>query len=210
MATVINHLNRDRFVAPLREMHSDRKTVFVDHLKWDIPVVEDTLEMDEYDRDDTIYLIVQDEGTGGHLGSVRMLPTTGSHLLGDKFAYLCDGGVVPSGDDIFEITRMVTRPGLPRGAAERVRQQLSVAIVEYALANGITRFTMMTHMAFLSAVLAVGWDAEPLGLPADIGGDQVGALLLTVTPATLDYLRTKHNFSGPVLRSVDPESVLVA
>ena len=210
MASVVTHLNRERFAAPVRGMHGDRKTVFVDQLKWNLPVVEDTLEIDEYDREDTVYLIVQDEATGGHLGSVRLLPTAGSHLLGDKFAFLCEGGEVPRGDDILEITRMVTRPGLPRGAAERVREQLSVAIVEYAIATGISRFTMMTHMAFLSAVLAVGWDCEPLGLPADVGGDQVGALLLTVTPATLARLRDKWNFTGPVLRLDETESAWVA
>lgn len=210
MATVINHLNRDSFAASLREMHGDRKTVFVDQLKWNLPTVDDAYEIDEYDREDTIYLIVQDETTGGHLGSVRLLPTAGPHLLGDKFAFLCDGGVAPHGNDIFEITRMVTRPGLPRGAAERVREQLSVAIVEYALQSGITRYTMMTHMAFLSAVLAVGWDCEPLGLPAAVDGEQVGALLLTITPETLGRLRDKWNFVGPVLRLDGPLSALVA
>ena len=210
MATVINELNRHRFAVPLREMHADRKTVFVDQLKWQLPVVDDAYEIDDYDRDDTIYLVVQDAATGGHLGSVRLLPTAGPHLLGDKFAFLCDGGVAPSGDDIFEITRMVTRPGLTRDVAQRVREQLSVAIVEFALQSGISRYTMMTHMAFLSAVLAVGWDCEPLGLPATVDGDQIGALLLTITPATLILLRDKWNFAGPVLRPDDKESALVA
>ncbi len=210
MATVINQFNRDRFAEPLREMYGDRKTVFIDQLKWNLPVVDDAYEIDDYDTEDTIYLIVRDEATGGHLGSVRLLPTAAPHLLGDKFAFLCDGGVAPHGSDIYEITRMVTRPGLPRGAAERVREQLSVALVEYALQSGITRYTMMTHMAFLSAVLAVGWDCEPLGMPVAIDGEQVGALLLTITPETLGLLRDKWNFVGPVLRLDDSISALVA
>ncbi len=198
-ATLVNAANRAAFEGPIREMHAARKQVFVDQLRWSLPVTDDTYEIDEYDTEDAVYLIVQDAGTGGHLGSVRLLPTSGAHLLGDKFDALCEGGA-PRGADTWEITRMVTRPGLPRAAAERVREQLSVALIEYGLASGIVRYTMMTHTAFLSAVLAVGWDCEPLGLPVQMDGVAVGALAINVDTATLGRLRDKWSFGGPVLR----------
>jgi N-acyl-L-homoserine lactone synthetase len=119
-AKLIDRDNRDSFAGPLRTMHADRKTVFVDQLKWDLAVTDNLFEIDEYDTEGTIYLMVQDQATGGHLGSVRLLPSDGPHLLADKFAHLCEAGV-PRGPDTCEITRMVTHPGLPRDAAERVR-----------------------------------------------------------------------------------------
>lgn len=209
MATVITSSNRQNHGACIAGMHADRKRVFVDMLKWDVPVVDGLYEMDEYDTEEAIYLIVQDGVNGAHLGSVRIVPTSGAHLLGDKFAFLC-AGAVPSGPDIWEITRLCTAPGLPRETASRVRQQLALSLVEFALIGGITRYTMMTHMALLSGVLATGWDCEPLGLPAEIGGEMVGALLVTINPATLAKLRHQWNFRQPVLRLDLTESRLAA
>lgn len=193
--------NRSGFVPYLAAMHRDRKTVFIDQLKWDLPVTGGEFEIDEYDRDDTIYLLVPDAAgaAAGHLGSVRLLPSEGPHLLGDKFAGLCADGV-PRGPQIFEITRMVTRPGLPRDAALRVRQHLSIAIIEYALENGIREYTMMTHMAFLSNVIAVGWDCEPLGLPQTHDGVAIAALRVAVDRETLARLREQYEITAPVLR----------
>lgn len=209
MATVITSSNRHNHRASLAAMHADRKRVFVDTLKWDLPVIDGQFEMDEYDTEEAIYLFVQDPLSGAHLGSVRIVPTCGAHLLGDKFAFLC-ADEVPRGPDIWEITRMCTAPGIDRMTATRVREQLAVALVEFALIGGITRYTMMTHMAFLSAVLATGWDCEPLGLPANVGGDMVGALLVTITPATLSKLRDQWSFRQPVLRLDLCESKLAA
>ncbi len=196
---------RSAFAATISAMHADRKTVFVDQLKWNLPVANDVHEIDEYDRDDSIYLIAGDAQLGGHLGSVRLLPSTGPHLLGDKFPQLCADGV-PRGPDIWEITRLVTRPGLARRDAERVREHLAVAIVEYGLAHGIGRFTMMTHMAFLPGVLATGWDCEPLGLPQDIDGVATAALAISVDTATLQRLRDKFGF-GEALIGALPSAI---
>lgn len=196
---LVDRRNRNRFKPQISQMHAVRKQVFVDQLKWDLPVIDGLYEADEYDRDDTIYLIVADAESGSHLGSVRLLATDGPHLLGDKFPQLCADGV-PSGSDIFEITRMVTRPDLPRAVAERVREQLSVAIVEFALARDVRYFTMMTHMAFLSAVIAVGWDCEPLGMPEVMDGVAVAALRIDVDMSTLARLRAQWNFVEPVLQ----------
>lgn len=200
--------NRTAFAGQLRDMHRDRKTVFIDQLRWQLPVTDGDCEIDEYDREDTVYLIVPDPRDGGHLGSVRLLPTTAPHLLGDKFAGLCAEGV-PCGPDIFEITRMVTRPGLTRDAALRVRQHLSIAIIEFALANGVRAFTMMTHMAFLSNVIAVGWDCEPLGMPQTVDGVAIAALRIGVDAATLSHLQQQYGIFAPVLRC-ETESALAA
>ncbi len=103
-------------------MLKDRKTVLMDRLGWDLQSPDGLHELDEYDGDDTLYLIVHQPETGRHLGSVRLLPSTGAHLLGDKFAHLCADGV-PVGPDVWEITRLVTAPGLTRAEALQVRRQ---------------------------------------------------------------------------------------
>jgi len=206
-ARIVSRHNRDILRQQRLQMHAARKQVFIDQLHWDLKVSEGLYEIDEYDRDDSIYLIVADASGTGHLGSVRLLPTEGPHLLADKFAGLCAAGV-PRGPDIFEITRLVTNPGLARDEAMRVRRLLSLAIIEFALAHRIRHFTMMTHLAYLASVLAVGWDCEPLGLPVDMDGVAVAALRIDVDAATLGRLQSEWNLVGPALAFDLPQSAV--
>ena len=105
-------------------MLKDRKIVLMDRLGWDLQSPDGLHELDEYDDEDTLYLIVHQPETGRHLGSVRLLPSTGAHLLGDKFAHLCADGV-PVGPDVWEITRLVTDPYARRPLAMVARANVA-------------------------------------------------------------------------------------
>src|SRR3546814_7448538 len=87
----------------LRAMFAARKEVFVDLLKWDLPVLDGRFEIDQFDTPAAHYLILADEW-GRHRASARLLPTDSSHLLGDLYPFLCDGPV-PAGPNVREITR---------------------------------------------------------------------------------------------------------
>jgi N-acyl-L-homoserine lactone synthetase len=200
MIRVVDRTNRDKNQDALNAMHMDRKSVFVDQLKWKVPVVDGRYEMDEFDTPHAVYLIASNPETGAHLGSVRLLPTTRRHLLGDVFATLVDGEI-PRGPDVFEVTRLCTSPLLADWEAHyAVRTRLATALIEYALTMGITRYTMLTHMSYLPQLLAIGWDVEPLGLPKEIGGQMLGALQVNVHASTLQLFRQTFAISGPVLR----------
>jgi N-acyl-L-homoserine lactone synthetase len=196
-ATAVASWGRNR--SALRSaMLKDRKIVLMDRLGWDLQSPDGLHEIDEYDDDDTLYLIVHQPETGRHLGSVRLLPSVGPHLLGDKFAHLC-AQAVPTGPDVWEITRLVTAPGLNRAEALQVRRQLSIALFEHALAAGITRYTMVTHLPWLPSLLSIGWDAEPLGMPHGEGVNAVAALQIFVNAPTLHRLRAAWAMHQPVL-----------
>jgi N-acyl-L-homoserine lactone synthetase len=179
-------------------MLQDRKIVLMDRLGWDLESPDGLHEIDRYDGDDTLYLIVHQAQTGRHLGSVRLLPSTGPHLLGDVFAHLCADGV-PMGPDVCEITRLVTSPGLNRAEALQVRRQLSIALFEHALEQGIARYTMVTHLPWLPSLLSIGWDAEPLGMPHGEGVNAVAALQILINETTLHRLRGAWGLPGSVL-----------
>lgn len=191
--------SRGRAQPALRSaMLQDRKTVLIDQLGWDLQSPDGLHEIDAYDGDETLYLIVYQLGTCRHLGSVRLLPSTGPHLLGDVFPHLCEGGV-PIGPDVCEITRLVTTPGLSRAEALQVRRRLSIALFEHALAAGITRYTMVTHLPWLPSLLSIGWDAEPLGLPHIEGNAAIAALQIFVNEPTLQRLRDAWAMNEPML-----------
>ena len=102
----------------LRSMYEARKRVFIDLLRWDIPVLAGRYEIDQFDGPSTIYLIAA-ERDGTHLGSMRLLPTSGPNLLGDIFPELCDQAP-PASATIWEISRSClatcVRPSAVRSA----------------------------------------------------------------------------------------------
>ena len=58
----------------LRTMFEARKRVFVDLLKWDVPVLEGAYEIDQFDTREATYVILADE-EGSHRASARLLRT---------------------------------------------------------------------------------------------------------------------------------------
>jgi acyl-homoserine lactone synthase len=199
MVEVVIAQNRHRYPALLAAMHRDRKRVFVDFLKWNVPVLDGCYEIDQFDTDTAIYLIVADPHSERHLGSVRLLPSLEPHILGDIFPQLCVRGV-PRGAGIFEMTRLCVSPDVAdRGEQRRIRSELGLAVVEFALLYGISRLTGTAHMAWLSQLLAVGWDVDMLGPTQTIAGEEIGAIAINITPATLQLMRDRTKRRLPVL-----------
>lgn len=171
----------------LRQMFEARKQVFVDLLKWEVPVLGGRFELDQFDDEHANYIIVADR-EGDHLGSARLLPTTRPHILGGLFPELC-AGPVPAGPEIYEITRFCL--GRTQGALARrmTRNRLVSALVSFALGHGIRTYTGVAEMGWLQQILAFGWDCRPLGAPLQLGGRLTGALAINIdseTPALLD------------------------
>ncbi|THD51689.1 acyl-homoserine-lactone synthase [Phenylobacterium sp.] len=196
MIQLVTAADRSTYPDQLAEMYRERKRVFVDRLRWEVPVVDGEFEIDQFDTEGAVYFLAL-SADGTQLGSARLLPSTAPHLLSEVFPHLCEHGV-PRGEEVWEITRMCTAPGLAEPRA--VRQRLMVGMVEFALLNGIRRYTLVSHMAYLSAILAIGWDCAPLGLPQEHDGQLVGAVAINITPDTLALLRRNAGLQGPVLR----------
>src|SRR3954447_12630100 len=85
----------------LRGMFAARKSVFVDLLRWDVPVIDGRYEVDQFDDGHATYVILADR-SGRHLASARLLPTARPHILDSYYATLCEEGP-PKGEDIVEI-----------------------------------------------------------------------------------------------------------
>ena len=129
---VIGSQSREPAKEPLlRAMFEARKQVFVDLLKWDVSVLEGRYEVDQFDNEHAVYLIVAD-ASGDHLGSARLLPTMRPHILDSLFPNLC-AGEPPRSSDCFEITRFCL--GRNQNALERLetRNRLVSGLAQYAL-----------------------------------------------------------------------------
>lgn len=195
-------------LALIRQMHVDRKSVFVDLLKWRIGH-ENGEERDRFDDGSAEYLILHDPVTMEHLASLRLLQTVGPHLMSELFPYLCVGGP-PMGPHIREITRFCVAPR-GRSADRRVaRNQLVRTLVEYALLTGIRSFTAACEMTFLSEVLSAGWNCRPLGPPHLVEGRAVGALQIDISTHTLALLNASWTAESVPLLGVQTRHPLAA
>lgn len=186
----------------VRAMFEARKRVFVDLLGWDLPVLAGRYEVDQFDDVHARYLILADDGQR-HLASARLLPTTQPHILDSLFPGLCEEAP-PRGPDIYEITRFCLDRSLGAAGRRQARDALVLALVDHALANGITAYTGVAELGWLQQILAFGWRCRPLGLPRTIGGATLGALRIEVTPDT-PALLARAGVRGPAAE-IRPEA----
>jgi acyl-homoserine lactone synthase len=182
----------------LDNMHRDRKRVFVDLRRWDVPVIDGQYEIDQFDSEQAVYLVsASDEGE--HRGSIRLLPTQRPHILGSLFPHLCDGPS-PVGEDVWEITRGCISPRLRPAERLRERNMLTTAAVLFAQMNAITRFVCVADSSWLSQILALGWHCEPLGEPRIIAGSTTGALQIHICEQTIARLRSAGTYEAVTLK----------
>lgn len=116
----------DRRSPVLASMFAARKRVFVDLLKWDVPVLDGRYEVDQFDDEHATYLVLADRA-GRHLGSARLLPTSRPHILDRVFPALC-AAEPPRGVAVAEITSEVLTPRRPSsGRATILRAAMLIA-----------------------------------------------------------------------------------
>jgi acyl-homoserine lactone synthase len=174
--------------AALRSMFAARKSVFVDLLKWDVPVLDGRYEVDQFDDVHATYLILA-EPDGTHLGSARLLPTTRPHILDSLYAELCEEAP-PQAVDILEITRFCLDRRLSARERRQVRDTLVNGLVEHALATGISAYSAIAEIGWFQQILAFGWRCMPLGLPRVIDGTMLAALRIEITPEAPSLLES--------------------
>lgn len=98
-----------------------RHKVFVEKLGWDLQT-RNGLELDQFDRPDTLYVVSQDEQQQVN-GCARLLPTDRPYLLGEVFPQLLNGLPPPCSPDVWEISRF---------AAMDFNQQTSAAVGQFS------------------------------------------------------------------------------
>jgi N-acyl-L-homoserine lactone synthetase len=182
----------------LRAMFAARKEVFVDLLKWDLPVLADRFELDHFDAEQVEYLILTDL-EGHHRASTRLLPTDREHMLTDLFKHLCSKPI-PKGPTIREITRFCLDRHQTTLERRSVRNQLVTALAKFALDNGITDYTGVAEKNWFDQIAEFGWDCEALGSPVKQEGRTLCALHIQINEGTIDGLRRKGIYAETGLR----------
>lgn len=91
-----------------------RHRIFIERLGWTLPALEASIERDQYDRDDTVYVLARGDDGVVH-GCARLLRTTRPYLLKEHFAALLEDGMrAPDSPDVWELSRFAATPDCTR------------------------------------------------------------------------------------------------
>jgi acyl-homoserine lactone synthase len=180
----------------LARMFRLRHDVFIKEKRWDIKSYNG-LEFDEFDTNETIYLVELDD-EGGVVATVRMNAMDKPTLFSEVFADMCHGGV-PKCPKTWELTR---------GAiAKHVRKSLhfgkiECATVEAALLWGVSKACGIFGVDLLMKKMRCGLDAKPMGQPRMIDGESHVAAEFAMNGDVLQKTRALYRITGPSIEQI--------
>lgn len=140
MIIVIDGINQHMFSDVLDEMFKLRARVFGDRLGWEVNIV-DGRERDMFDDLNPAHVVsINDEGEV--VGCMRLLQTTGPHMLADVFNSILDGEPPLRSSQVWEATRFCVdtkRLGRGRGknSVSYVTSEVMIGSFEYAKTAGV-------------------------------------------------------------------------
>lgn len=196
--------SKDKHQAPriIDEMHRLRARVFHDRMGWEV-VVRNGRERDHFDALDPVYLVHVD-GEGRVLASLRLLTTTGPHMLSDTFPQLMEDGEPLRSPTIWESSRFCVDTAQiernPRGhTISQVTGELLCGAYALGLEVGLTHFTSAFDAMMHRVLRRAGAEHDKLGPPQRVGRVMAMAGLFEIAPERIDVIRERCGVTGRVL-----------
>jgi acyl homoserine lactone synthase len=202
MIYVIDSLNQSAYSTLLNNMFRLRKRVFHDRLGWDVQIT-DGLETDLFDDLDPAHVISVDDD-GNVVGCMRLLQTTGPHMLADVFSSILDGEPPLRSSTVWEATRFcVDTQRLSRGRGRNtisyVTSEVMIGAFEFAMAAGVQDAVavidpVMNRVMQRSGNAPYGY----LGSPKPMGKVVALAALMDCSAERVANIRAFSGIAGPV------------
>lgn len=161
-----------------------RYRLFVELLGWELGC-SDGLELDQFDREDTLYLVAHDGAD--IVGIARVLPTHRPYLLRDVFPQLMGQESLPNDPAVWELsrfgcfaqsaTKFVQGEGHVSSAAA---VELLHAVLRVAAENNVRRIVTVSPLGVERLLRRAGFIARRAGPPMNIGGQLLFACWIEV------------------------------
>jgi len=197
MILIIDSLNRDNYPQTLDEVFKLRARVFEGRLGWDVNVV-DGREIDRFDRLDPAHVVSLDDD-GRVVGCMRLLQTTGPHMLAEVFSDILEGEPPLRSATIWEATRFCVdtqRLGRGRGrnSISYVTSEVMIGAFEYGRMAGIEDAVAVIDPV-MNRVMCRSGNApyDYLGKPTPMGKVTALAALMDVSEDRIQRIR---DFAG--------------
>lgn len=156
-----------------------RHQVFVEMLGWELQT-QNGVELDQFDRPDTLYVITQDE-QGRVNGCARLLPTHRPYLLGEVFPQLLNGLPPPSTPDVWELSRFAAvdfnnQTSSARGQfSSPIMVELLRESIACAVAHGAKRLISVSPVGVERLLRRTGFRSHRAGPPMIVDGHPIFA-----------------------------------
>lgn len=207
MIVIVDALNRHLFTEMLDDMFKLRKRVFHDRLGWEVDIT-DGKEVDLFDDLHPAYLIALDD-SGEVVGCMRILQTTGPHMLADVFYDIMDGEPPVRSAQLWEVTRFCVdtdrlKAGKSRNSISYVTSELFVAATEYGKNNGILDAVAVIDPVMNRVMIrSQNTPYDYLGKTVQMGKVKAMAGLLDCTDERINRLRAFNGIEGDVFAEDD-------
>jgi N-acyl-L-homoserine lactone synthetase len=181
----------------LDKMFRLRAKVFNDRLGWEVNV-RDNRETDRFDELNPLYVVETDEKRNV-LASLRLLPTTGPHMLSDVFSELMAPESIVRSPRVIEGSRFAADTELlghlPNGLST-VTGALLCATLETARAAGVD-FVISVYDVRVERILRrAGCGFERLCEPKNIGNVMTVVGLFETATSVTDEIRARNRLTG--------------
>ena len=179
------------------QMFRLRAAAFAERRKWTVEV-NDGMEIDRFDDLDPLYILSISE-TGKVLASLRLLQTTGPHMLADVFPETVDG-LITRHPLIWESTRFcVDTKAVAAFSSKGVNQitgELLAALFEVALSHGLKNIISVYDLYLERILRRAGCIFDRLGEPYPYDGLPTVAGLFEVSEGAVRNIRRQANLEG--------------
>jgi len=171
----------------IQHLYAYRYAVFVERLRWALPGAQNGLEIDQFDRPDTIHVMARNEG--GHIcGCARLLPTVRPYLLSEVFPQLMHGEPLPASDDIWELSRFSASDLSNVASPTWICREVMAATVTCAIEVGAKRLIAVTSKGVERILGRLGINWQPAGSSMRIDGQALFAFWVEIDEKTMNAL----------------------
>jgi acyl homoserine lactone synthase len=184
------------------QMFRQRAFTFKERLGWNV-TVKDGWETDCFDELDPLYVMSVTTDRTQLLGSARLLPTSGPHMMSEIFGAHFAPDVTLRTPLIWEITRFCTdedakTTSTPSGLSFATLELLA-GICELGMANGISHVTAVFDPLMGRIYRRAGLRTTVLGRSNTLGAGTVYAGLWELNQATHKALRNAGGLAASVI-----------
>jgi acyl homoserine lactone synthase len=162
-----------------RTIFEDRGRQFVDRLNWSLTVTPDGLELDEYDDEQSVYLVIA-EGMR-HLGSCRVRPVRASTMLVDHFLPIFPDAELflrQQRGRVWELTRFCRAPDIPVDNSRRMLDRLAEVLDGFRDRHRLTGFVAVVFPEVARFLDSIGVRYLTLSR-GEMGGRTVNLICIT-------------------------------
>ena len=197
MLKIITSQNMEDYPDLMEKVWRFRHVQFVERLGWKELTSEDGREIDRFDTDDAIHLVVEkDERVVGY---TRLLRTSGPHLLSEVYPHIMEGHDWPRGQAIYEWTRCISDQEAGKFGDVQASHMLITGVLEFCLVAGIKGLIVETHPKLVTWMLETGYEVETLHTPQVINNVPVVPVYIGATVAALDRHHQMFGIRNSVL-----------